>query len=136
MVILFDRFNLPEDIYEVVFATKQQIIVAKLLIEMMKDNGGEIGKTEMSLFATKLHEGNLITDLIEEPPYKGKKVKVSYNKRQFYDRILTPMKSMGIIDYDLYKKTYRVSDKFNKDLQHIGLTWIREMRKSPKSVVR
>ena len=58
MVILFDRFNLPEDIYEVIFATKQQIIVAKLLIEMMKDNGGEIGKTEMSLFATKLHEGD------------------------------------------------------------------------------
>ena len=136
MVILFDRFNLPEDIYEVTFATKQQIIVAKLLIEMMKDNGGEIGKTEMSLFATKLHEGDLITDLIEEPPYKGKKVKVSYNKRQFYDRILTPMKSMGLIDYDLYKKTYRISDKFNKDLQHIGLTWIREMRKPSKSLVR
>ena len=136
MVILFDRFNLPEDIYEVIFATKQQIIVAKLLIEMMKDNGGEIGKTEMSLFATKLHEGSLITDLIEEPPYKGKKVKVSYNKRQFYDRILTPMKSMGIIDYVLYKKTYKVSDKFNKDLQHIGLLWIRELRKPPKSLVR
>ena len=136
MVILFDRFNLPEDIYEVVFATKQQIIVAKLLIEMMKDNGGEIGKTEMSLFATKLHEGDLITDLIDEPPYKGKKVKVSYNKRQFYDRILTPMKSMGIIDYDLYKKTYRISDKLNKDLQHMGLMWIREMRKPPRSLVR
>ena len=136
MVILFDRFNLPEDIYEVIFATKQQIIVAKLLIEMIKDNGGEIGKTEMSLFATKLHEGNLITDLIDELPYKGKKVKVSYNKRQFYDRILTPMKSMGMIDYDLYKKTYRISDKLNKDLQHIGLLWIREMRKPPRSLVR
>jgi len=136
MVMLFDRFNLPEDIYEVVFATKQQVIVAKLLIEMIKENGGEIGKTEMSLFATKLHDGNLITDLIDEPPYKGKKVKVSYNKRQFYDRILTPMKSMGIIDYDLYKKTYKVSDKFNKDLQHIGLQWIREMRKPAKSVMR
>ena len=136
MVILFDRFNLPEDVYEVVFATKQQIIVAKLLIEMMKDNGGEIGKTEMSLFATKLHEGDLITDLIDEPPYKGKKVKVSYNKRQFYDRILTPMKSMGLIDYDLYKKTYRISDKLNKDLQHIGLLWIREMRKPAKSMIR
>ena len=136
MVILFDRFNLPEDIYEIVFATKQQIIVAKLLIEMIKDNGGEIGKTEMSLFATKLHEGNLITDLIDEPPYRGKKVKVSYNKRQFYDRILTPMKSMGLIDYDLYKKTYRISDKLNKDLQHIGLLWIREMRKPPRSLVR
>ena len=133
MVILFDRFNIPEDIYEIIFATKQQIIVAKLLIEMMKHNQGEIGKTEMSLFATKLHEGELITDLIEEPPYKGKKVKVSYNKRQFYDRILTPMKSMGLIDYDLYKKTYRISDKFNKDLQHIGLMWIREMRKPPRS---
>ena len=136
MVMLFDRFNLPEDIYEVVFATKQQVIVAKLLIEMMKENGGEIGKTEMSLFATKLHDGNLITDLIDEPPYKGKKVKVSYNKRQFYDRILTPMKSMGLIDYDLYKKTYKLSDKFNKDLQHIGLLWVRELRKPAKSVMR
>ena len=136
MVILFDRFNLPEDVYEVIFATKQQIIVAKLLIEMIKDNGGEIGKTEMSLFATKLHDGSLVTDLIDEPPYKGKKVKVSYNKRQFYDRILTPMKSMGLIDYDLYKKTYKISDKLNKDLQMIGLMWIRETRKPPKSMVR
>ena len=46
------------------------------------------------------------------------------------------MKSMGLIDYDLYKKTYRISDKLNKDLQHIGLLWIREMRKPPKSLVR
>jgi hypothetical protein len=129
MVILFDRFNLPEDIYEVIFATKQQIIVAKLLIEMIKENDGEINKTEMSLFATKLHEGTLITDLIEEPPYKGKKVKVSYNKRQFYDRILTPMKSMGLVDYDLYKKTYKISDKFNKEMIRIGLLWLKEMRK-------
>ena len=132
MVILFDRFNLPEDIYEVVFATKQQIIVAKLLIEMIKENKSEINKTEMSFFATKLHEGNLITDLIEEAPYKGKKVKISYNKRQFYDRILTPMKSMGIIDYDLYKKTYKISDKFNKEMIRIGLLWLREMRKPAK----
>jgi len=136
MVILFDRFNLPDDVYEVVFATKQQIIVAKLLIEMMKDNGGEISKTEMSLFATKLHEGNLITDLIDEGPYKGKKVKISYNKRQFYDRILTPMKSMGLIDYDLYKKTYKISDKFNKDMIRVGLMWLQEMRKPPRSSIR
>ncbi len=129
MVILFDRFNLPEDIYEVIFATKQQIIVAKLLIQMIKDHNGEIGKTEMSLFATKLHEGNLITDMIEEPPYKGKKVKISYNKRQFYDRILTPMKSMGLIDYDLYKKTYSISDKFNKEMIRIGLLWLKEIRR-------
>ena len=136
MVILFDRFNLPSDIYEVIFATKQQIIVAKLLIEMMKDNGGEIGKTEMSLFATKLHEGSLITDLVDEPPFIGKKVKISYNKRQFYDRILTPMKSMGLVDYDLYKRTYKVSDKFNKEMIHIGILWNKELRKPPRSLVR
>lgn len=133
MVVLFDRFNLSDDIYETVFATKQQIIVAKLLIEMMKENNGEINKTEMSLFATRLHEGELITDIIDEEPYKGKKVKVSYNKRQFYDRILTPMKSMGLIDYDLYKKVYKVSDNFNKEMIRVGLLWIKEMRKPSKS---
>jgi len=133
MVVLFDRFNLPEDIFEVVFATKQQIIVGKLLIEMIKENEGEINKTEMSLFATKLHEGNFVTTLLEEPPYKGKKVKISYNKRQFYDRILTPMKSMGLIDYDLYKKTYKISDNFNKEMIRIGLLWLQEMRKPSKS---
>ena len=129
MVMLFDRFNLPENIYEIVFATKQQVIVGKLLIDHLKENGGEIGKTEMSMFAMKLHDGELITDQIEEAPYKGKKVKISYNKRQFYDRILTPMKSMGLIDYDLYKKTYRISDNLNKELTRIGLLWLREMKK-------
>ena len=133
MVILFDRFNLPEDIFEVIFATKQQIIVAKLLIEEMKANDGEINKTVMSLIATKLHEGKYETRLIEEPPYKGKKVKLSYNKRQFYDRILTPMKSMGLVNYDLYKKTYKLSDNFNKDMIRIGLLWLMEMKKPAKS---
>lgn len=134
MVILFDRFNLPDDIYEVIFATKQQVIVAKLLVEMIKESGGEISKTEMSLFATRLHDGELITDLVDEPPYKGKKVKVSYNKRQFYDRILTPMKSMGLIDYDLYKKTYKLSDKFSKEASKIGLMWTQEMRRPQKNI--
>ena len=106
MVILFDQFHLPEDIFEVVFATTQQKIVAKVLIKTMKEKNNELNKTEMSFFATKLHEGQFLTE-IDEPGYEGKKVKLSYNKRQFYDRILTPMKSMGMIDYDLYKKTYR-----------------------------
>ncbi|MBI2546609.1 hypothetical protein HYV81_05520 [Candidatus Woesearchaeota archaeon] len=132
MVILFDRFNLPEDIYEIIFATKQQKIVAKLLAQEMKEKGGEMTKTEMSLFATRLHEGNLIAE-IDEPEFRGKKVKLSYNKRQFYDRILTPMKSMGLIDYDLYKKTYKLSDKFNKELIRIGLKWIQELRKPAHS---
>lgn len=128
MVILFDRFNLPEDIFEIIFATKQQIIVAKALVEYIKDNGNEITKTEMSLFATELHEGNFKTE-IDEAPYKGKSVKLSYNKRQFYDRILTPMKSMGLIDYDLYKKTYKLSDKFYNDILRIGLMWKQEFQK-------
>ncbi|HII69505.1 TPA: hypothetical protein HA270_06525 [Candidatus Woesearchaeota archaeon] len=129
MVILYDRFNLPDDIYEIVFATKQQVIVAKLLIDMVKENGGEIGKTEMSLFATRLHEGKLITDAIDDSQYRGKKVKISYNKRQFYDRILTPMKGMGMIEYDLYKKTYRVSENLSKDMTRIGILWTQEVRR-------
>lgn len=128
MVILFDQFHLPEDVFEIIFATPQQKIVAKVLIHELKEKGGEVNKTEMSFFATKLHEGNLVTT-IDEEPYTGKKVKLSYNKRQFYDRILTPMKSMGMIDYDLYKKTYKISDKFNKEMIGIGLMWVREIQK-------
>jgi hypothetical protein len=133
VVILFDRFNLPEDVYEIIFATNQQKIVGKLLIKQIKLDGGEITKTQMSVFATKLHDGNLITE-IDEPGYVGKKVKISYNKRQFYDRILTPMKSMGLIDYDLYKKTYKISENFNKSLIKIGLMWNRELRKDFKEL--
>ena len=131
MVILFDRFNLPEDIYEVVFATRQQQIVAKVFVNFMLSKGGEVTKTEMSMFATRLHDGELVTT-IDEPGYKGKEVKLSYNKRQFYDRILTPMKSMGMIYYDLYKKTYKLSDSFNKEVIKIGLLWKQQLQKKPK----
>jgi len=127
MVILYDRFNLPEDIYEVIFSTGQQKIVARELIKYMAGNKGEVTKTEMSYFATKLHDGVYET-VLDEAPYAGKNVKLSYNKRQFYDRILTPMKAMGLIDYDLYKKTYRISDKFAQDLLKIGLMWKQELR--------
>jgi len=128
MVILFDRFNMPNDIFQIIFATKQQRIVAKSLIAYLKENKNEVTKTQMSLFANELHNGNLTTE-INEPEFKGKKIKLSYNKRQFYDRILTPMKSMGIIDYDLYKKTYKLSDKFNKEMIRLGLMWLRELEK-------
>ena len=131
MVILFDQFNLPEDIYKIIFATDQQEIVGKMLIKYMWDNGGEIGKTEMSLFATRLHDGEAIVKEKGRSPM-DKEVRISYNKRQFYDRILTPMRGMGLIDYDLYKKTYRVSDKFNKLMIKIGLTWLRELDKNKK----
>ena len=132
MVILFDRFNLPEDVYEVIFATKQQKIVGKMLIDYIKNNGGEITKSEMSLFATTLHEGKAET-VLTEAPYAGKKVRLSYNKRQFYDRILTPMKGMGMVDYDLYKKTYKLSDKLSNVLMKIGIMWKKELER-PASV--
>lgn len=134
MVILFDQFNMPEDIYEIIFATEQQVIVARLLIEEMKVKEGEVGKTEMSLFAMALHDGRIVEYMDRSGPVPiKKKIKISYNKRQFYDRILTPLKSMGIIDYDLYKKTYKISDKFNKNMMRIGLLWVQEVRKPPLS---
>lgn len=135
MVILFDQYNMPEDIYEVVFATEQQVVVGRMLIEDMKQNGGEFGKTAMSLFATKLHDGVVAEVVVNTGPFPvRKKEKISYNKRQFYDRILTPMKTMGLIDYDNYKKTYRISDKFNKNLMRIGLLWLQEMRRGTMPV--
>ncbi|MBI4438435.1 hypothetical protein HY640_00720 [Candidatus Woesearchaeota archaeon] len=129
MVILFDRFNLSDDVYEVIFATEQQRVVSKLLVEELKLHNGELTKTEMGLFAARLHSG-FVTE-IDEPAYRGKKVKLSYNKRQFYDRILTPMKGMGMVDYDLYRKTYALSDKLSKALTSIGLLWLQEMRRKP-----
>lgn len=132
MVMLFDQYNLPENVFEVVFATEQQVMVGRMLFEEMKEHGGEMGKTEMSLFANKLHDGTLME--IEEsvgPIKKKNKIKVSYNKRQFYDRILTPMKGMGMIDYDMYRKKYKVSDGFNKSLIRIGLLWNKEVNKRP-----
>lgn len=128
MVLLFDLFNFPDDIYEIIFATPQQSIVGKELIRFIKDNGGEITKSQMSVFATTLHDGEYET-VLREAPYSGKTVKLSYNKRQFYDRILTPMKSMGLVNYDLYKKTYSVSLKFKKALLEISLMWGREVER-------
>jgi hypothetical protein len=130
MVILFDQFHLPEDVFEIIFATEQQVIVGRLLVDEFKRNEGTLGKTEMSLFANKLHDGTVI-DVQEDvgPVKRTKKVEISYNKRQFYDRILTPMRSMGLIDYDMYKKKYLLSDKFNSTLKKIGIMWIQELNK-------
>lgn len=119
---------MPEDVLDLIFATKQQKIVASQLIIYIAEQGGTIGKTEMSYFATQLHDGKFEA-FINEEPYKGKKVRLSYNKRQFYDRILTPMKTMGLIDYDMYKKTYNISDRFNQEMIKIGLMWKERLRK-------
>jgi hypothetical protein len=131
MVILFDQYNLPDDIFKIIFATEQQEEVAKMLIKFMWDNGGEIGKTEMSFFANTLHDGQALVKEKSRTPFESEE-RISYNKRQFYDRILTPMRGMGLIEYDLYKKTYRISDKFNKLMIKIGLMWLREIEKKGK----
>ncbi len=132
MVILFDQYNMPENIFEIIFSTSQQVIVANMLLEEMKMRGGEMGKTEMSMFATSLHDGIVLESKDKSPLLKNKAVSISYNKRQFYDRILTPMKTMGMIDYDLYKKTYKLSEKLNKNMMKVGLMWLQELRKPPK----
>ncbi len=113
---------MPDNILEIVFSTKQQKIVANVLISTMKKKGGEINKNEMSEIATTLHEGKLQTQ-IDEQGYRGRMVKLSYNKRQFYDRILTPLMGMGMIDYNIYKKTYRISNDFCKQMEKIGSKW-------------
>lgn len=134
MVILFDQYNMPENIFEIIFSTSQQVVVANMLLEEMKMRGGEMGKTEMSLFATALHDGIVLESKEQSPLLRKKPVSISYNKRQFYDRILTPMKTMGMIDYDLYKKTYKISEKLNKNMMKIGLMWLQELRKPAKAL--
>ena len=119
MVILFDQYNLPDDIYEVVFATEQQRIVAALLVRYIKNKKGSVTKPEMSSFATDLHEGKI----------KHNGEKISYNKRQFYDRILTPMKAMGLVSYDMYNRNYSLSKRFHKALQEIAELWLEEYNK-------
>jgi hypothetical protein len=130
MVILFDQFNMPDDVYDVVFATDQQVIVAKMLIKRLKEHDGVFTKTQMSEFAIHLHEGVQVDMPVKVGPVETKtKQSISYNKRQFYDRILTPMKSMGLIDYDLYKKVYRLSIKFTTMMEKVGKMWVAESRK-------
>ncbi len=127
MVILFDIFHMPDDIFSVVFATDQQVTVAKLLLREMKSHVGALDKTQMSIFANTLHAGMMTeTEISIGPIKKNENVKISYNKRQFYDRILTPMRSMGMIDYDLYKKKYVISHKFVDELNKIGMLWKKE----------
>ena len=53
MVILYDRFNLPDDIFEIIFSTKQQEIVAKLLIDYMKKNDIK-NSSDLFLYKSKI----------------------------------------------------------------------------------
>ena len=79
MVILFDAYNMPESIYDLVFSTDQQAMVAKLLVTYMQQNGGEIGKTEMGLFAQKLLTVKWLLNLLVNVCLTHKKVLVTIN---------------------------------------------------------
>ncbi|MBI4738788.1 hypothetical protein HY772_04455 [Candidatus Woesearchaeota archaeon] len=129
MVILFDQFHLPNDVFDIVFATDQQAIAARMLLHEIKRSGGSLGKTEMSMFVKTLHAGTTIEVRDKKDASKSKHIAISYNRRQFYDRVLTPLKSMGLIDYDLYKKKYTPSDRFNASLIAIGALWLEELKR-------
>lgn len=120
---------MSEDVYELIFSTEQQVDVGRLLIEELKKNNGELTKSEMSDFANRLHDGLTFTKTVDDGfGEKQISVSMSYNKRQFYDRILTPMKAMGMVDYDLYKKHYKLSASFSKVAQKIAALWTHEAK--------
>ncbi len=39
------------------------------------------------------------------------------------------MKSMGMVDYDMYKKNYMISEKFATALKRVGVLWLQEINK-------
>jgi hypothetical protein len=120
MTVLFNRNDLPtQDIFLIVFSTEQQRLVGNLLMDYIIRNSGEIKNTQMSMFATNLHFGKLHKIYDHE---QAKSIK--YNKRQFYDRIVTPMKEMGMLDYNSEKKTYKLSLDFNRFAAKLGDLWL------------
>ena len=42
------------------------------------------------------------------------------------------MRGMGLIDYDLYRKKYKISNDFKELLNRIGDMWLAEVRKPVK----
>ena len=64
----------------------------------------------MSIFATKLHDWRIRND---NGQGQLRKKQTSYNKRQFYDRILTTMRSWDH-RLHLYKKTYKLDEVFKR----------------------
>ena len=131
MVILFDKFNLPEDILDIIFSTNNQRAVAKLLVEFFKQNNGVLDKKQMSIFANSLHLGLIFKGEIEG--IKSHKPLV-YNKRQFYDRIITPMKSMGLITYDLYEKKYKLGGDFKEQMMRLGELFEKKIKDEKKDI--
>lgn len=108
MVVLFDRSTLSANVFETLFATAEQAAAARALVDALKQNNCEFTRQEMSAFANELHAG------------KGN---VKYNRRQFYERILTPMKGMGLVEYVELQKCYRITAKFSDDLLRIAQQW-------------
>ncbi|HDP73938.1 MAG TPA: hypothetical protein ENN46_03230 [Candidatus Woesearchaeota archaeon] len=133
MVVLFDKFNLPESIIEVIFSTNQQRAVAKLLIEYFKQNGGMLTRQQMSTFANTLHFGLIFKSKVKIP-WASQNKPITYNKRQFYDRIITPMKSMGMINYNMFDKKYYLGGDFKEQMVILGDLFDAEVAKERMDV--
>ena len=39
------------------------------------------------------------------------------------------MKGMGLIDYDMYKKKYTLTNRFNNSMTKIAIMWSKELEK-------
>ena len=134
MVILFDYTKTQENVHSIIFSTKQQELVSRLLISRIKDNQGTLSRTEMSVFANNLHDGAVIAEVRKENELQS--VKISYNKKQFYDRILNPMKTMGLVEYDSGKRVYRLSEKFHTAMTQIGKLWLDTVRNQEEQPIK
>src|SRR5690606_17171961 len=99
-----------------------------------KKHDGGLTKAEMSDFAIRLHDGIIVQVPVKIVLVTTKTSQnISYNKRQSYDRILTPMKSMRLNDFDLYRKVYKLSDKFSKMMEKVGKMWLVVAKNNGKS---
>ena len=131
MVILIDQQNLPEDVYAVIFATEQREVVAKMLVKYMAENGAKWERQRWVCSPTTFTKGKLSSRKKANLPCSRKQGCLT-TRGNFMIGSLRRCASMGLIEYDLFKKTYKLSDKFNKLMVRIGLMWLRELDRLKK----
>lgn len=131
MTILFNS-NEMSDIVQIIFPLENQWKCAKLLIEYIKSHN-YISKAQISKLADLLNEGNLkelgeeFYDLNSKLDFELEVLK--YNRKQFYSRIVGPMKEMGLINLGLYDKKYRLSLEFLDNLEKLKELWSQIIKK-------
>ena len=90
MVILCDRFNLPEDIFDILFATKQQKIVGKLLVNELKEKAIETRHSTAKQAATLAKNTNVKNLILTHfsARYKDETLHLQEAK-QIHDSVIT-----------------------------------------------